>query len=164
MRSTQMNSFGGGAAGLDQSWHLVSSQKGKTKYREQDRYSHDGLMTWTHYLPNLTIAPLRERLSYGWSENNWFCICIAIFLTLNVIRNIFTSFFFVSDAAQWWELLYLYYYYYVMCVMVRTGFNNLKYVKLIVENTFMITSNHFIIRLRIQLEWPRMSLCLRIIM
>ena len=48
--------------------------------------------------------------------------------------------------------------------MVRTGFNNLKYVKLIVENTFMITSNHFIIRLRIQLEWPRMSLRLHIIM
>ena len=56
------------------------------------------------------------------------------------------------------------YYYYVMCVMVRTGFNNLKYVKLIVQNTFVITSNHFIIRLRIQLEWPRMSLCLHIIM
>ena len=156
-----MNSFGGGAAGMDQSWHLVSSQKGKTKYREQDRYSHDGLMTWTHYLPNLTIAPLRERISYGWSENNWFCICIDIFFnTLTLLEIFFNIFLFLMQFSG---EVYLYYYY-VMCVMVRTGFNNLKYVKLIVQNTFVITSNHFIIRLRIQLEWPRMSLWLRIIM
>ena len=56
------------------------------------------------------------------------------------------------------------YYYYVICVIVQTGFNNLKYVKLIVENTFMITSNHLIIRLHIQLEWPRMRLCINSIM